>query len=143
LIIPRWISAAHRTASTHGALVLGSLFDRIGIRTMNAATVVSAAAAPLVFLANWPGAAIGMACWGLGTGAQDSIMRATIARLAPQQRRGTAFGIMNAVYGVAWFAGSVLLGVLYDRSIWAVVLASTLLQLAAAPIFMRLASRPA
>lgn len=121
-----------------GALVLGSLFDRIGIRTMALATVISAAAAPLVFLGKLPAAAIGMACWGLGTGAQDSIMRATIARLAPQQRRGTAFGIMNGVYGVAWFAGSVLLGVLYDRSIWGVVVASTLLQLAAVPIFLRL-----
>jgi hypothetical protein len=30
---------------------------------------------------------------GLGTGAQDSVMRATISRLAPQQRRATAFGI--------------------------------------------------
>jgi MFS family permease len=95
----------------------------------------------LVFLGRLPAAAIGMACWGLGTGAQDSIMRATIARLAPQQRRGTAFGIMNAAYGVAWFAGSVLLGVLYDRSIWGVVVASTLLQLAAVPIFLRLATR--
>ena len=123
-----------------GALVLGSLFDRIGIRTMVLATVISAAAAPLVFLGNLPAAVLGMACWGLGTGAQDSIMRATIARLAPQLRRGTAFGIMNAVYGVAWFAGSVLLGVLYDRSILAVVLASTVLQLMAAPIFMRLAA---
>jgi MFS family permease len=73
------------------------------------ATIASAAAAPLVFLGNFPLAVIGMACWGLGTGAQDSVMRATIARLAPQQRRATAFGIMNAVYGVAWFAGSVLL----------------------------------
>jgi MFS family permease len=124
-----------------GALVLGSLFDRIGIRSMALATVVSAAAAPLVFLGNLPAAAIGMACWGLGTGAQDSIMRATIARLAPQQRRGTAFGIMNAVYGLAWFAGSVLLGVLYDRSIWGVAIASTLLQLAAVPIFLQLAAR--
>ena len=123
-----------------GALVLGSLFDRIGIRTMVLATVISAAAAPLVFLGNLPAAALGMACWGLGTGAQDSIMRATIARLAPQLRRGTAFGIMNAVYGVAWFAGSVLLGVLYDRSILAVVLASTVLQLMAGSIFMRLAA---
>jgi MFS family permease len=124
-----------------GALALGSLFDRIGIRTMALATVVSAAAAPLVFLGNMPTAAVGMACWGLGTGAQDSIMRATIARLAPQQRRGTAFGIMNAVYGAAWFAGSVLLGVLYDRSIWGVAIASTLLQLAAVPIFLQLAAR--
>jgi len=124
-----------------GALALGSLFDRIGIWTMVLATIASAAAAPLVFLGNLPLAIIGMACWGLGTGAQDSVMRATISRLAPQQRRATAFGIMNAVYGVAWFGGSVLLGVLYDRSLVAVVLTSALLQAAALPIFVRLAAR--
>jgi len=124
-----------------GALVLGSLFDRIGIRTMILATVASAAAAPLVFLGNFPLAVAGMACWGVGTGAQDSIMRATVARLAPQQRRATAFGIMNAIYGIAWFAGSVLLGVLYDLSIVAVVLASMLLQATALPIFAWLSAR--
>jgi len=124
-----------------GALVLGSLFDRIGIRTMILATIASAAAAPLAFLGDFPLAVIGMACWGVGTGAQDSIMRATVSRLAPQQRRATAFGIMNAIYGLAWFAGSVLLGVLYDRSIVAVVLASMLLQAAALPIFAWLAAR--
>jgi hypothetical protein len=46
-----------------GALALGSLFDRIGIRTMILARIVSAAAAPLVFLGNFPLAVIGMACW--------------------------------------------------------------------------------
>ena len=126
-----------------GALVLGSLFDRIGIWTMVLATLVSAAAAPLVFLGDLPLAVLGMACWGVGTGAQDSVMRATIARLAPPRRRATAFGIMNAVYGLAWFAGSVLLGVLYDSSIVAVALASALLQAAALPIFIRLAARRA
>jgi MFS family permease len=126
-----------------GALVLGSLFDRIGIRTMILATIASAAAAPLVFLGNFPAAVIGMACWGIGTGAQDSIMRATISRLAPQQRRATAFGIMNAVYGLAWFAGSVLLGVLYDLSIVSVAVVSALLQAAALPIFAWLAARKA
>lgn len=124
-----------------GAVGLGSLFDRIGIRAMALATVISAAAAPLVFLGNLPAAAIGMACWGLGTGAQDSIMRATVARLAPPQRRGTAFGIMNLVYGLAWFAGSVLLGVLYDRSVLAVAVVSALLQAVAVPVFVRLSRR--
>ena len=51
------------------------------------------------------------------------------------------FGIMNAIYGLAWFAGSVLLGVLYDRSIVAVVLASMLFQAAALPIFAWIAAR--
>jgi len=51
-------------------------------------------------------------------------MRTTIARLAPRERSATAFCIFNAVYGVAWFAGSVLLGILYDPSIAGVVIAS-------------------
>ena len=68
-------------------------------------------------------------------------MRATISQLAPHDRRATAFGIFNAVYGVAWFAGSVLLGVWYDLSLVAVVLTSALLQAAALPIFVRLAAR--
>ena len=76
-----------------GALALGSLFDRIGIWTMVLATVVSAAAAPLVFLGNLTLAVIGMACWGLGTGAQDSVMRATISR--PTWTAGRDFAIEN------------------------------------------------
>ena len=36
-----------------GALALGALFDRIGIRTMALATLVSAAAAPLFFSATY------------------------------------------------------------------------------------------
>jgi uncharacterized membrane protein len=61
-------------------------------------------------------------------------MRATITQLAPRERRATAFGIFNAVYGVAWFAGSVMLGVFYDVSISLVVIASTGLQAAALPL---------
>ncbi len=123
-------------------LVLGSLFDRVGLHAMIAATVISAAAAPLVFLGGFAFAVLGMACWGIGTGAQESIMRATISQLAPQDRRATAFGIFNAVYGVAWFAGSVLLGVLYDLSVTAVAIASAGLQAAALPVLYQLARRP-
>jgi len=60
-------------------------------------------------------------------------MRAAIPGFAPADRRGTAYGIFNAVYGVAWFLGSVVLGALYDRSIMALVVASTVLQIAALP----------
>jgi len=84
-----------------------------------------------------------MVCWGIGTSAQESVMRATIAQLAPRERRATAFGIFNAVYGVAWFAGSVLLGVLYDLSIASVVIASTALQAAGLPVLYWLAHQRA
>jgi MFS family permease len=124
-------------------LALGSLFDRIGVRAMILATMISAVAAPLVFLGGFVPAVLGMACWGIGTGAQESVMRATAAQFAPQDRRATAFGFLNAVYGVAWFAGSVLLGVLYDLSVLAVAIASLILQAAALPILFRLARHSA
>jgi MFS family permease len=137
-----WIPIAYAIAmAVDGAagLALGSLFDRIGLRAMILATMISAAAAPLVFLGGFAQAVLGMVCWGIGTGAQESVMRATIAQLAPRDRRATAFGIFNAVYGIAWFAGSVLLGILYDRSIAGVAIASTALQAAALPILYWLA----
>jgi hypothetical protein len=68
-------------------------------------------------------------------------MRAAIAALAPASRRGTAYGLFNAAYGIAWFAGSALLGILYDWSVIALVLASVALQLAAVPLLLRLVRR--
>jgi MFS family permease len=141
-----WIPIVYAIAmAVDGAagLALGSLFDRVGLWAMILATVISAAAAPLVFLGGFASAVLGMACWGIGTGAQESVMRATISQLAPQDRRATAFGIFNAVYGVAWFVGSVLLGVLYDLSIVAVAITSMALQAAALPVLYGLARRPA
>ena len=32
-------------------------------------------------------------------------------------KRGSAFGAFNGVYGVAWFAGSAVMGLLYDHSL--------------------------
>ena len=136
-----WIPILYAIAmAVDGAagLALGTLFDRIGIRAMVLATALSAAAAPLVFLGGFGLAVLGMACWGIGTGAQESVMRATVAQLAPRDRRATAFGLFNAVYGVAWFAGSVLLGVLYDFSIVGVAVVSAALQVAALPVLLRL-----
>ena len=140
-----WIPIVYAIAmAVDGAagLALGSLFDRIGLRAMILATLISAAAAPLVFLGGFAAAVLGMACWGIGTGAQESVMRATVSQLAPQHRRATAFGIFNAVYGVAWFAGSVLLAVLYDLSIVMVAMVSMVQPALAVPVLLWLARRP-
>jgi MFS family permease len=139
-----WIPMVYAIAmAVDGAagLALGSLFDRVGLRAMIVATVISVAATPLVSLGEFMQAVLGMVCWGIGTGAQEPVMRARIAQLAPRERRATAFGIFNAVYGVAWFADSVLLGILYDLSIASVVIASTALQAAALPVLYWLAHR--
>jgi predicted MFS family arabinose efflux permease len=43
--------------------------------------------------------------------------------------------LFDTGYGIAWFVGSAVMGLLYDRSIPAVALFSVIVQLAALPIF--------
>jgi MFS family permease len=134
-----WIPVLYAVAMATdaiAALALGRLFDRIGLATMILASLASLLAAPLAFLGGATAAVVGMALWGVGMGAQESIMRAAIAQMAPAERRGTAYGIFNAIYGLAWFAGSVLLGALYDHSVLALVAASVLLQSASLPVLL-------
>lgn len=118
------------------ALVFGGLFDRFGLRILAAVTLVSALFAPLVFLGGLPLVVAGMVLWGVGMGAQESIMRAFIAELVPTDRRGTAYGIFNAGYGMSWFLGSALIGVLYDVSVIGLVAFSVVSQLLAVPVFL-------
>jgi MFS family permease len=140
LVPATWIPLLYAIAMATdavAALALGRAFDRVGIWTMVLATVASAASAPLVFLGDLRLAAVGMALWGMGMGAQESVMRAAVAAMAPKERRGTAFGTMNMIYGVAWFSGSALLGILYDQtSALAVAFVSAALQLTSLPVFV-------
>jgi hypothetical protein len=70
-------------------------------------------------------------------GAQESILRAAVVELAPADRRGTAYGLFHTAYGLFWLAGSVVMGVLYDRSPVYVAVFSLIVQLAAIPIFYK------
>ncbi len=65
-------------------------------------------------------------------------LKAAIAAMIPAERRGGAYGTFNAVFGTFWFAGSALMGVLYDVSIRALVVFSVVAQLAALPILFAL-----
>jgi len=101
---------------------------------MIGAVVLSALFAPLVFLGGFGLALLGVALWGIGMGAQESIMRAAIANMVPADRRGTAYGVFNTGYGVFWFVGSALMGYLYDISIPSLVAFSIVVQLISIPI---------
>lgn len=113
------------------ALICGTLFDRVGFAVVPVSALVSALAAPLLFLGGIELAVVGVALWGFGLGAQESVLRAGIASLSPASRRGAAYGTFSALFGIAWFAGSAVFGVLYGVSLPALVLASIGLQLAA------------
>lgn len=120
------------------ALALGRLFDRQGLSVLLWATLGPALYAPLVFLGGPWAALAGMALWGIGFGAHDSLFRAAVAQRIPRDKRATAMGLFNAIYGVAWFLGSVLLGVLYDWNPLYTVIAALALQLAACPLLWSL-----
>ncbi len=123
------------------ALVFGRLFDRLGLTTMMLVAFLSAFFAPVVFFGGFSLAIFGMALWGIGMGAQESIMRAAIGGMIAPEQRGTAYGLFNTIYGFAWFLGSVLIGVLYDISIPWLVAFSVAAQLASIPIFYSLRNR--
>jgi MFS family permease len=144
-----WIPLAYAISMAVGglgSLVFGRLFDRAGIRILVPLTLISALFAPLVFLGGFWAVIIGSAIWGLGMGVHESIIPAAVAGMVPPQRRPSAFGLFTAGYGVAWFLGSAIMGVLYDRSVIAVVLFCVALQLAAVPVFFavsRMVRKPA
>ena len=123
------------------ALALGKLFDRRGLSVLLWATLVPALYAPLVFLGGPWAALAGMVLWGIGFGAHDSLFRAAVAQRIPRERRATVMGVFNAIYGTAWFAGSALLGVLYDIEPLYTVIAALVLQLAAWPLLWSLRPR--
>lgn len=115
------------------ALAFGRWFDQIGLKSLMVAVGLSLFFAPLVFLGNAQLIILGMVLWGIGMGAQESIMKAAVAGIVPADRRGSAFGIFNTGYGLAWFAGSALMGVLYDFSLSSLIIFSVVMQFAAMP----------
>jgi MFS family permease len=118
------------------ALFFGRLFDRVGLSILIVVSLLSSLFAPLVFLGGFYFALVGMALWGVGMGAQESIMRAAIAEMVPMNKRSTAYGIFNAGFGLFWFLGSALMGILYDVSISSLIIFSVVMQLASIPFFI-------
>lgn len=116
------------------ALIFGRLFDRIGVSVLVMSSLISMFFAPLVFLGGFYYALSGMVLWGIGMGAQESVMRASVAEMVPADRRGSAYGIFNTGFGVSWFLGSALMGYLYDLSIHHLIAFSVIMQLCAIPL---------
>jgi MFS family permease len=134
-LIPIYYAAAMGAAAA-GALIVGRLFDLFGLRAIGFAIAAAALFAPLVFYGNAVLAFIGVLLWGLGLSVQDATIRAAIAPLVSRDKRGTAYGLFDTSFGVFWFIGSVLLGILYDTFLPALVGFSIAAQLLALPLLV-------
>lgn len=120
------------------ALLFGFLYDRRGVAALVLSTLISAPFSVFIFsVHSVPALLLGIALWGVGMGAQESILKAAVTGMVPKTSRATGYGIFECSFGVFWFFGSWLLGALYDVNLSAMVAVSVLTQLAAIPLYLR------
>ena len=124
--------AAAMAVDAFSALFFGWLFDKAGLKALIVSTFLSAFFSGFIFLSKSPVLfSIGIVLWGIGMGAQESIMKAAVSSIVPRKMRSTGFGVFETVFGIAWFLGSWLLGALYDIRPLYLVAVSTAAQLSA------------
>ncbi len=132
-LTPVFYAVAMAVSGT-GSLVLGKLFDRAGIGVLIPLTVVTAVYAPLAFLGGFWAVLVGSALWGLGMGVQESLIPAAVAPMVAPGRRASAYGLFTGIYGTAWVAGSIVIGVLVSVSVSGLVAFCMVCELAAIPL---------
>ena len=119
------------------ALFFGYMYDKKGVRALVLSTLISAPFAVFIFaFKSIPMLLLGIGLWGIGMGAQESILKAAVTSMVPKTSRATGYGIFELSFGLFWFLGSWLLGLLYDISIPAMAIVSVTTQLAAIPLYI-------
>lgn len=120
------------------AMFFGILYDKEGVKALVVSTLLSAPFAILIFTGtSLHSLLLGIALWGVGMGAQESILKAAVTSMVPKNCRATGYGIFECSFGVFWFLGSWLMGVLYDINIYTMIALSVLTQLAAIPLYLK------
>jgi MFS family permease len=92
------------------------LSDRLGRGGVLLSGVALLALADLVlaFAGTLPWMTLGTLIWGLHMGLTQGLLATLVADTAPEDLRGTAFGIFNLAGGVALLLASVIAGALWD-----------------------------
>jgi len=81
----------------------------IGLAVLVASDLVIAVAG------DWRVLLAGVALWGMHMGMTQGLLAAMVADNAPDDLRGTAYGLFNLLSGVAMLASSVIAGLLWDN----------------------------
>lgn len=120
------------------AFIFGNLYDKKGAITLWIAAIIGIAFAPLVFwTTNLTSIIIGLILWGVLLGAMESIALAYIADNVEVTYRGRILGIYYTFYGITWFIGSWLMGILYNVNPKYVSIFSVLILISAVIVLWR------
>jgi MFS family permease len=98
------------------ALVSGHLFDKWGLKMLVLPFSLSFLPIFFVSFGGLTGVIVACVVFGLVLGMQESIYRAAVCELIPLNRRGTAYGIFNAVLGFGTLASGVIFGYFLSAS---------------------------
>ncbi len=128
--------AAAMLVDAFAALLFGWMYDKLGIWVLMVSSVISALFSIFIFgFQTLTAAIIGIILWGIGMGAQESILKSVVTTIVSKENRSTGFGVFQTAFGAFWFLGSWVMGMLYDIApIWLVVF-SVCAQLVAVPFF--------
>ena len=99
------------SAYPFGKLSDGMSYTRLlqwGLVVLIAADVV------LALSTHWTGIIIGVALWGMHMGMTQGLLAAMVAKTAPADLRGTAFGLFSLVSGVGLLMASVGAGAIWE-----------------------------
>ncbi|MDQ1705437.1 MAG: hypothetical protein QOF18_1803 [Frankiaceae bacterium] len=102
-------------AAAIAALGFGKVYDLFGLRGLVFLPPLAAVIPFLSFTTSVPLVVLGAVLWGAAMGIHESTMRAAVADLVPRHRRGAGYGVFTAIYGLSWFGGAALIGLLYEH----------------------------
>jgi len=117
-------------------LVLGRLYDKLGLGVVLSAVALSALFTPLVFFGGLPAVLAAMPLWGIGYAVQDTLFKAIVAEVLPEHKRSLAFGLFYTGYGCGWLVGSTATGLLYAHTHAGIVAFAMAAQLLSLPLFL-------
>lgn len=114
------------------ALFFGYLYDKKGIFSLKISVIISLPLTVVFFYINQTiGIILGVIIWGIAMGAQESILKAVVSNLVSKDKRATAYGIFYTIFGLFWFMGSMVIGLLYQVNVLYIVLFSSTMSLVA------------
>lgn len=120
------------------ALIFGHIYDKKGVRALVISTIISAPFSLFIFgFKSELAILMGLVLWGIGMGAQESILKAAVTSMVPKKNRATGYGIFECSFGIFWFLGSWILGVVYSKSLPLMISLSIFAQLLAIPFYLR------
>lgn len=128
-------------------LVTGRLYDRLksssgkrrsGFLVLLALPLLAALVPFFVFSESVGLILVGVALFGLVLGMQETILKAIVADITHVKKRSTGYGIFNVAFGLAFFIGSSLAGLLYEVSLPLLMIIFAVIELCALPVLNKM-----